>query len=490
MQTSTNKKLLKIVYNNYSIFIITFLLFISIQNFAQINQKSSSYKPNIIFILSDDLGYADLGCYGQKIIKTPNIDKMAQEGMIFTQHYAGNTVCAPSRSSLLTGKHTGHTTIRGNVDVLTKSDELTTAKLLKKAGYVTACIGKWGIGHPPPPNDPKNNGFDYFFGVLSMWHAHNYYPEFIYKNGNKYPLNNIDKHVKKHYKAGQELLTGYATKRVDYTSDLYAKDALNWIEKQKQPFFLFLSLTTPHSNNEAMELGAKDGMEVPDYGIYKNKNWPSAEKGKAAMITRMDSDIGALLNKLKELGIDENTLVIFTSDNGPHMEGGVDAEFFNSNGSLTGTKRDLYEGGIRVPFIARWPGKIAQGAKSDHISAFWDFLATLADLTDQQIPDTLDGISYLPTLLGQEKQIEHKYLYWEFHEGSSKQAIRMGKWKAIRLSPSKPIELYDLDNDISERNNIALEHPEIIGKIKQILLNVRTNKKKWPLLDKQETMPF
>ncbi len=443
--------------------------------------KKRDKNPNIIYILADDLGYGDLGCYGQKQIKTPHLDKMAADGLRFTQHYAGSTVCSPSRCSLMTGKHVGHCSIRGNVEVLMGPNEMTLAKLLKQVGYSTACIGKWGIGHPPPPEDPFNNGFDYFFGYLSMWHAHNYYPEFLWKNGKKVQLKNIVKHPEKHYQKGQEKLTGLVIEKVDYSSDLFTEDALSFLEKQTKPFFLFLSYTIPHANNEAVWFG-EHGMEVPDYGIYKDQDWPEPEKGKAAMITRMDRDIGIILSKLKKLGIDDNTLVIFSSDNGPHKKGGIDPDFFYSNGQLKGYKRDLYDGGIRVPLIARWPGKIKSGSDSDHISAFWDILPTFAELTGAQIPSDIDGISFLPTLLGKKsQQKQHEYLYWEFHEGSSKQAIRMGDWKAVRLAPSKPFELYNLKSDIGEQNNIADKHPDIIAKVKSILANVRTDEKQWPL---------
>ena len=440
---------------------------------------SGRQKPNIIYILSDDLGYGDLGCYGQKRIRTPNLDKMAAEGMRFTQHYAGSTVCAPSRCSLMTGKHTGHCTVRGNVDVLIEPDEVTAAKILKQAGYSTACIGKWGIGHPPPPKDPHNRGFDYFFGYLSMWHAHNYYPDFLWKNGKKVPLKNLVQHPEKHYKENQENLVGLASKKVDYSHDLFSEAALDYIEKRDGPFFLFLSYTTPHANNEASQFG-EHGMEVPDYGIYTDKDWPEPEKGKAAMISRMDGDIGIIFKKLKELGIDEQTLVMFTSDNGPHKEGGVKPDFFDSNGPLRGIKRDLYEGGIRVPMIARWPGKIKADSSCDHISAFWDILPTLAELAAAQNPDEIDGISMVPALLGESQQ-QHRFLYWEFHEGSSKQAVRMGDWKAVRLAPSRPIELYNLKLDIGEQNNVAGRHPDIVTQVKKILDKVRTDANVWPL---------
>jgi arylsulfatase A-like enzyme len=451
-------------------------------------KNSSQRKPNIIYILADDLGYGDLGCFGQKLIKTPNLDKMAAEGMRLTQHYAGSTVCAPSRCSLMTGKHTGHCTVRGNVDVLMESNEVTIAKVMKAAGYNTACIGKWGIGHPPPPEDPHNNGFDFFFGYLSMWHAHNYYPDFLWKNGEKVPLKNLVQHPEKHYKVNQESLVGLASEKVDYSHDLFSDAALDYIEKQDKPFFLFLSYTIPHANNEASQFG-EHGMEVPDYGIYADKDWPEPEKGKAAMISRLDGDIGRIFAKLKERGIDEQTIVMFTSDNGPHKEGGIKPDFFDSNGPLKGIKRDLYEGGIRVPTIARWPDKIKANSKSDHISAFWDILPTFAELASVQAPEGIDGISFVPALLGK-PQAEHEYLYWEFHEGSSKQALRMGKWKAVRVAPSRAIELYSLNSDIGEEDNIAERHPDIVAKAKEIMDNVRTGADVWPLKDKAGKIPF
>ena len=447
------------------------------------HQKSGRpQKPNIIYILADDLGYGDLGCFGQERIKTPNLDRMAAEGMRLTQHYAGSTVCAPSRCCLMTGQHTGHCTVRGNVDVLIQPGEVTVANILKQAGYTTACIGKWGIGHPPPPEDPHNNGFDFFFGYLSMWHAHNFYPDFLWKNRKKVPLKNVVQHPEKHYKENQEGLVGLAREKVDYSHDLFSNAALEFIEQQNEPFFLFLPYTIPHANNEAKQFG-EHGMEVPDYGIYKDQDWPEPEKGKAAMISRLDRDIGRIFARLKALGIDEQTLVIFSSDNGPHKEGGVKPDFFDSSGPLKGIKRDLYEGGIRVPTIARWPGKIKAGSPCEHISAFWDILPTFAELAGAPIPKGIDGISMLPALLGQ-SQKQHDFLYWEFHEGSSKQAVRMGDWKAVRLAPSRPIELYHLKADIGERNDIADARPDIVTRAKNIFDKVRTDADVWPLNDK------
>ncbi len=439
-------------------------------------------KPNIIFILADDLGYGDLGCFGQQKIRTPNLDRMAAEGMRFTQFYAGDTVCAPSRCSFMTGRHTGHCTVRGNVDVLMKPEEVTVGKVLQRAGYSTACIGKWGIGHPPPPEDPVRNGFDHFFGYLSMWHAHNYYPDFLWRNGEKIPLRNVVQHPTQHYKEGQQTLVGLASEKLDYSHDLFTAEALEFIGTEKSPFFLFLSYTIPHANNEAPRFGAH-GLEVPDYGRYADEDWPEPEKGKAAMISRLDRDIGRILDRLRELDIDNDTLVIFTSDNGPHREGGIDPDFFDSNGPLRGIKRDLYEGGIRVPMLARWSGRVQPGTICDHISAFWDLLPTFAELAGAEVPTEIDGISIAPTLL-QKDQPQHRYLYWEFHEGNSKQAIRMGRWKAVRLAPSAPIELYDLETDLGERHDVADAHPKVIATVKEILGRVRTDEQRWPLNDR------
>ncbi len=428
-------------------------------------------KPNIVFLFADDLGYGDLGCFGQKEIKTPNLDRMAAEGMRFTQHYSGSTVCAPSRCVLMTGLHTGHCLIRGNGLVPLRPEDVTVAELLKGAGYATALCGKWGLGEEGSTGIPNKQGFDYFFGYLSQVHAHNYYPEFLWQNEEKYKLRNIVK------RRNAKSLGGVSTNKLDYSHDLIAAEALKFIEKNKDnPFFLYLSMTIPHANNEA---GGK-GMEVPDHGIYKDKDWPEPQKGHAAMITRMDGDIGRVFDLLKELGIDDNTLVIFTSDNGPHREGGNKSDFNDSNGPLRGIKRDLYEGGIRVPTIARWPGKTRAGTVSNHISAFWDFLPTACQVAGVKPPDNIDGISYLPELLGK-KQTRHEYLYWEFFERNTKQAVRMGKWKAIRAVKTDKIELYNLDEDLGETNDIAEKHPDVVAKIRACLKTARTPNPHWKL---------
>jgi len=439
---------------------------------------SESKKPNIIFILADDLGYGDLGCYGQKEIKTPHLDRMAAEGMKFTQHYAGSTVCAPSRCVLMTGLHTGHARVRGNSRILMEPEDVTVAKVLKQAGYATGIIGKWGVGHPPPPGDPEQNGFDYFFGYLNMVHAHNYYPEFLWRNREKV------------FYDGNELVEryddeqGWSFRQETYSHDVFSDEALAFVERNSaKPFFLYLAYTVPHANNEGgRHVG--NGMEVPDYGIYKNKKWPDPMKGHAAMISRMDADVGRLFGKLRQLGVDEDTIVIFSSDNGPHKEGGTDPAFFNSNGPLRGIKRDMYEGGIRVPFIARWPGRIKAGSISEHVSAFWDFLPTAAELAGAEVPDDIDGISMLPTLLGKaQEQKKHEYLYWEFHERGGKQAVLWGKYKAVRLkwhkNPNGPLELYDHEKDLAENFNIAKEHPDIVAKMEAYMKAARTNVGMW-----------
>jgi arylsulfatase A-like enzyme len=431
-------------------------------------------KPNIIFILADDLGYGDLGCYGQKRIKTSNLDKMAQEGMRFTQHYAGSTVCAPSRCVLMTGLHTGHCLVRGNARVPLRPSDVTVAELLKKTGYATGIVGKWGLGEPGSTGIPNRQGFDYWFGYLNQRHAHNYYPAYLWRNQEKFHLKN---EVKSINPPG-----GVATKKVEYSHDLIAKEALAFLERSKDgPFFLYLALTIPHANNEARN----KGMEVPDHGIYKDRDWPEPQKGHAAMITRMDRDIGRLFAKLKELGIDENTFVMFSSDNGPHREGGNNPNFNDSNGPLRGIKRDLYEGGVRVPTLARWPGKIKAGSATDHISGFWDFLPTCAELAGFKPPEDIDGISMVPVLLGKsKKQKKHKFIYWEFHEQGKKQAVRVGDWKGVRLNvakkPNGPIELYNLKNDIGEKNNVADKHPDIVAKMAEYMKTARVPSKDWP----------
>jgi arylsulfatase A-like enzyme len=430
-------------------------------------------KPNIVFILADDLGYGDLGCYGQKKIKTPNLDRLAADGMKFTQAYAGSTVCAPSRCALLTGLHTGHCRVRGNGGFFLTPDDLTIAAVLKKGGYVTACCGKYGLGDPGTTGLPAKQGFDHFYGFLNHTHAHNYYPDFLWKQEvgsaeEKVPLKNVvDK--------------GVASKRVEYAPDLITADALAFVEKNKdRPFFLYYAPTLPHANNEKTRADG-NGNEVPTDAPYTNESWPQPEKDKAAMITRLDSDIGKLLEKLKELGLDKHTVVIFSSDNGPHKEGGNTIEFFASNGPFRGFKRSLTDGGIRVPAIVRWPGVVKPGTVSDHVWAFWDVFPTLCEVAGFDVPKALDGISFVQTLTGKGEQKKPDFLYWEFHEGGTKQAVRYGNWKAIRLAPNTPLELYDVAKDPGEKTNVAKDHPDVVERIETYLKTARTESKDWPI---------
>ena len=431
--------------------------------------------PNIIYILVDDLGYGDLGCYGQKRIKTPSLDKMADEGMRFTQHYSGSTVCAPSRCCLMTGYHTGHALVRGNARVPLRPDDVTVAKTMKQAGYTTGLVGKWGLGEADSTGIPNKQGFDYFYGYLNQRHAHNYYPKFLWKNEQKVNLRN---EVKYPHSRHVKEFGGVSANKLDYSHDFMTQEALAFVERNKQnPFFLYIAYTIPHANNEA----GKKGMEVPDYGIYKDKDWPEPQKGHAAMITRMDGDVGKLFALIKKLGIDDNTLVMFTSDNGPHREGGNNPDFNNSSGPLRGIKRDLYEGGIRVPMIARWPGKVKSNSTNNHISAFWDILPTCAELAGAKTPDGIDGISFTTTLLGRnDQQKQHEFLYWEFHERGSKQAIRMGDWKAVSFCQSHT-ELYNLKDDLGEKNNLAAKYPDIVKKAEQYMKASNTPSTHWPL---------
>jgi len=426
----------------------------------------AKHKPNIIFILADDLGYGDIGCYGQTKIKTPNIDHLAAQGMRFTQCYAGSTVCAPSRASLMTGLHTGHVRIRGNAAVPLQAADVTVAEVLKRAGYTNGVIGKWGLGLANTPGTPNRKGFDDWFGYLGQTHAHDYYPTQLYRNDFLFAL--------------QGNLQG---KKGEYSHDLFTKVALNFLRINKHnPFFLYLPYTIPHAQNELKA----QGMPVPSDAPYSREDWPQMEKNKAAMITRLDEDVGKLMQKLKDLKIDDNTLVFFTSDNGPHSEGVVKAEFFQSSGPLRGIKRDMYEGGIRVPMIARWPGKIKAGAVSDQVWAFWDFLPTAAEIAEVKPPVGIDGISMLPTLLGQTQTNQHEFLYWEFHEKGSKQAVRMGDWKAVRLEPGKPLELYNLKTDLGETENVAAKNPKVVARIEAYLKTARTPSERWPLRTAKE----
>lgn len=467
---------------NFSLILGVILIFSACSQQANKDDSKdqAAEKPNVVFILVDDMGYGDLSCFGQQTLKTPSIDKMSKEGMVFTSHYTGSTVCAPSRASLLTGKHTGHTNVRGNMPAqLLSDDETTIAKVMKKAGYVTGAVGKWGVGHPPPVDDPKRKGFDHFFGYVNMWHAHNFYPEFLYRNGKKVNLKNKLRLNPDGTNPWADMPegTGVAEVREEYVHNLFDREALWFIEKNKDnPFFLYLAYNVPHANNE----DHKTGCEVPDYGEYANKDWPAVEKGFASMITNLDNSVGMVMDKLKELGIDDNTMVVFCSDNGPHQEGGHKMEFFDSNGSLRGMKRDFYDGGVRTPFIVRWPEKVKAGTQSEHLSAFWDVLPTFCDIAGVEKPKDTDGLSFLPTLTGKGTQEQHDYLYWEFFEHGGKQAILKDNWKAVKLNvrdKSKPVvlELYNLKEDPAEINNVADQNPELVKEMEVLFKGARTD---------------
>lgn len=444
-------------------------------------------RPNIVFVLADDLGYGDLGCYGQKLIQTPYLDRMAAEGLRFTDFYAGATVCAPSRSVLMTGQHMGHTHVRGNagarIEVQALRDEdITVAEVLRTAGYATALCGKWGLGDALPEAEsghPLRQGFDFFYGYLNQVHAHNYYPEFLWKNREQVRLRNTVVSSAGKY-AG--FAGGYATRRIDYSHDLIMEQALQFIAASKEkPFFLYLALTIPHANNEGTR-GTGNGQEVPDLAPYADRDWSDQNKGQAAMITRMDRDMGRLFEHLKKLGLDENTIVFFSSDNGPHNEGGHTPDLFDPNGPLRGMKRDLYEGGIRVPLIARWPGTIAPGRTSDHIGYFGDMMATFCELSGAAQPAGTDSISIVPTLRGRPDQRSHDFLYWEFYERGSAQAVRQGRWKAVR----KPMqtgrtELFDLTTDIGEKTDISAAHPDVVRRLEAAMTAAHTPHPNWPV---------
>lgn len=440
-------------------------------------KETAESKPNIILIVADDLGYGDLGCYGQTKIKTPHLDNMALQGMRFTQFYAGSTVCAPSRSALMTGLHTGHTPIRGNRTTKPEGQwplpdsSITIAEVMQHAGYVTGDFGKWGLGFVGTSGDPLNQGFDHFFGYNCQGQAHNFYPDHLWKNAQRIDYPNTPENF------------------THYSGDIIQEQSLAFIDQNKDnPFFLFLSYTLPHA-----------ALQVPEDSIFEHykhqfneqpKPVNAAWNGKgyapqayphaayATMVTRLDQYVGEVLAKLKALGLDQNTLVIFTSDNGPHQEGGNDPLYFNSNGGLRGIKRDVYEGGIRVPMIACWPGKIGAGTVAHHVGAFWDFMPTFAGIAGVEAPAYTDGISLVPVLLQEKEQTQHSYLYWEFHEQGGKQAVRKGKWKGVRLDvtkdPEAPVHLYDLEKDPYETTDVATQHPAIVKEMKTLMKEAHT----------------
>ena len=459
---------------------------------AEAQHSAKGTRPNIILVVADDLGYGELGCYGQQKIKTPAIDQMAREGMRFTQFYAGASLCASSRNVLLTGEHTGRCRIRDNgpphIQTLVP-DDVTIAEVLRGAGYATAVIGKWAIGGDLPETGgrPEDQGFDYFYGYLNTVHAHNHYPSYLWKNREKVSLGNVVQDVPPGY-AG--FVGGMATKKVAYSQDQFIEESLTWIDAHREePFFLLLTPTIPHANPEARKLSG-NGTEVPDLGDYTDRDWTAQNKGQAAMISHLDAGVGQILAKLKQLKIDENTVIFFTSDNGPHNEAGHDPDFFNAAGGLRGRKFGLYEGGLRVPLVARWTKTIPAGQISDHVAYFGDFFATFCQLAGVPIPD--DGkerqsVSLLPTLLGEDqKQDKHSYLYWELHGGYPRQAVRFGDYKAIRrplggkTADKIELELYNLKTDPSEQHNLAAEQPHRVANATKMMDAAHAESPLWP----------
>jgi arylsulfatase A len=439
-------------------------------------QEAQAPRPNILFIHADDLGYGDLSVYGQSRFRTPALDRLAQNGIRFTNYYSGSTVCAPSRGSLMTGLHTGHAWIRGNRSGNSLRDEdRTIATILREAGYRTALIGKWGLGESESPGRPDRQGFEYSFGYLSQTHAHRQFTDHLYRNAQRVEVS-----------------------QDEYSNDLFTRETMSFIEKSdSRPFFVYLNYTVPHAElrvphdsiepykgkfpekpfvNAAAD-ARHSGPDEPSLG-YRSQPLPHA--AFAAMISRMDRDIGRIVDLLRARGMAERTLVVFTSDNGPPKEGGADPEFFNSSGGLRGIKRDHYEGGIRVPMIASWPGTIPAGRVSDYAAAHWDMLPTLAELGGAAAPPNLDGVSITRALKGV-PQPPHEFLYWEFHERGFQQAVRMGDWKAVRLGKDRPLELYNLKSDRAETTDLASKEPAIVERIEKYLATARTESPHWPV---------
>ncbi|MBI5083091.1 MAG: arylsulfatase [Acidobacteria bacterium] len=424
--------------------------------------QQAARRPNVILVVADDLGYGDLGCYGQKRIQTPHIDRLAAEGMRFTQAYAGSTVCGPSRCALFTGLHSGHGRMRGNRETWLKPEDFTLGQMFQQAGYQTGLFGKWSLGGIGTDGHPNKKGFDEFFGYFSQMQAHLYYPQMLLHNQQEVNLPG-----------------NWGTSRKQYAHDLITDRALGWLDKVQGPFFTHIAWTIPHANNE-LGRDTGNGMEVPSDEPYTSQAWPQVEKNFAAMVTRMDRDMGRLMDLLKRRGLDRDTLVLFTSDNGPHKEGGHDAEFFQSGGPLRGTKRDLYDGGIRVPAIARMPGYVPAGQASDFVWAFWDVLPTCAELAGQRVAAGLDGQSVTRALRGEAQQA-HEYLYWEFHERGFDQGVRHQDWKAVRKGLKGKLELYDVKNDVGERNDVAARHPEVVQRIERYLAGARSESADYPV---------
>ncbi|MCP3914975.1 MAG: arylsulfatase [bacterium] len=473
------------------------------ENGGAIRQKREGRgrAPNVVYILADDLGWSEVGSYGQTKIATPNLDRLAREGMRFTQHYSGSPVCAPSRCVLLTGKHTGHATVRDNWEnggwgrdepegqYPLPTGTPTLGSVLQEAGYATPAVGKWGLGGPDSTGHPNQQGFEHFYGYLCQRKAHNYYPTHLWRNEAKHVLEG-NAYFRAHQKLGEPLATEAAYfdrfQAQQYAPDLMIEEALGFVKQNaKKPFFLYFASPVPHV---ALQVPAEELEQYPrewDAEHYLGQKsylpHPRPRAAYAAMVTRFDRDIGRILNLLDELELTDNTLVLFSSDNGPTFNGGTDSEFFESAGPFRGLKCSVYEGGIRVPMIARWPERIAAGAETNHLSAFQDVLPTVAELVGAKTPEGLDGVSFAPTLLGDEGQAQHDYLYWEY---AGQQALRAGQWKAVRPKLERgdvTTQLFDLESDVGEKNDVADEHPEVLARMEKLLLEARSPSKVFPL---------
>lgn len=483
LRTTTSNPLQKdlAVQNYFSPTLLQLAILVALGFSVSHFDAEATAQPNIVYILADDLGYGDLSCYGQEKFNTPNIDRLAAEGIRFTQHYAGSAVCAPSRSCIVTGLHTGHTPIRGNTEIRPEgqatlpSDTFTLPKWLKANGYATGVFGKWGLGAPNSDGEPLRQGFDRFYGFNCQRQAHHYYPYFLWNDRQR-----------------EMLWDNFGLERGTYAPELIQREAVEFIEAQQNgPFFLFYAHIVPHAEMFAPEsylarFRGKFGEEKPYVGVDEGPLFRKASYGSqaepraafAAMVTLLDDHVGEIVDKLDELGIADNTLIVFSSDNGPHQEAGHDPNYFNSSGGLRGYKRDLYEGGIRMPLVARWPNAISPGTTSDHICAQWDLLPTFSDVANCPVDKELDGLSFAPTLTGKGEQPTHDHLYWEFHEARGRQAVRRGKWKAVRYNvssqPSATPELYDLDADPTESTNLATQHPDITSELAELMATSRT----------------
>jgi arylsulfatase A len=460
------------------------LLLLSFPAQSQVKNR----KPNIIFILADDLGYGDLGCYGQQKIETPNIDQLAKQGLRFTQFYSGSTVCAPSRASLMTGLHTGHTPVRGNKGTKPEGQTplpdstVTIADLLQQYGYTTAAFGKWGLGFINTSGAPDKKGFETFYGYNCQSLAHDYYPDHLWNNHERVELT--------------ANLSGDSV----YSADLIQQQAISFLRaRHEKPYFAFLPYTLPHGDvilprDSVYRYYIKKFNEPPltqrpaNYSSTRTLE-PYPHAAFAAMVSRLDKYVGEIIAALKANGTLEQTLIIFSSDNGPHRENGGDPGFFNGNGGYRGIKRDLYEGGIRVPFIAYWKGSIKPG-ETNHMTAGWDIYPTLQQAAGMKITSGIDGISFLPVLLDKGKKQQHDYLYWEFHENNGRQAVRKGKWKGIKLKvnndPATPLELYDIEADPGEQHDLALQYPDIVKQLEALIQQAHTPNKDWPLLPSEK----